>query len=1270
MAFSRVRFWTVAFAALVAVAVALPSQAQDQKDALPDRLNPEVVGINNLAPRSIFAATAYKRNSLDGEWKFQLVPTPNDVPFYFELEDCADFDWDTVTVPHNFQMDGYGYPVYTNIPYPWPQPWTPPTVPDEENWTALYRREFNVDAADVARGKKVVLHFGGVESCYYVYVNGQEIGMGKDARTFCEFDITKAVRPGKNTIAVKVYRRSDGSFLEDQDFFRLSGIFRSVYYYVQPEVAVLDTKVVTEFQNDELTEVLARLEVTVKNNTRETQTGTAVFSLNVFNPTNVDLPDANIGGAAPNKGDEEEFTLKAGEEKTLVFELPVKAPFLWSAETPWLYPANLKVYDTEYEATLDANFNIGFRKVEIKDGELLVNNKAILMKGVNRHEHHPFTGHAITTEGMLQDIALMKALNMNTVRSCHYPNDPRWYDLCDKYGLYVIDEANIESHGMGYGKESLANPPEWLNAHMNRTQRMAYANRNHPSIVVWSLGNEAGNGPNFYATYKWLKEFDPTRPVQYERAQLDWNTDIFCPMYMSVPGIINYAENEAKKTEGKRPLILCEYSHAMGNSNGNFTLYWDAIRKYKHLQGACIWDWVEQGLAMRVPEQSVEDASENEYPVAIVGVIGSKEEIGQIFTGCKTSPKAGKRGLKGYAIVGDNDYTGLESDYKDYASSIEKLNFVGKVPFTLEATVCPYNANEGTYVGKSDYQYALKQQNDGVQVYIYNGERWISATGRCDNWRMNWHDVAGVYTTEELIVYIDGKEVARTACSDGVAESPYPFELNRNSYHTNRLAGALLSCARVYSRALSAEEIAQNFYDRESREGLELFVDFNKADVELTDEVYYGYGGNFGPVDVPTDQNFCMNGIVSADRALHPGCSEVKHNYASVLVRRDESDPTYSTYIVKNEYSFRDLSGVEIRASLLEDGLPIKTKTFKPGVDFENAAPEAEVKLTLSPEDKEFTRKEGAEYFLNFDVVSVANDALVEKGSVLRADQVRLPFDVPARNLKNAEKIEYDVDAAKFFFAFIQLDFWRAPTDNDRGNNMNGRLGVWRNAGNEIDWEEVRQVDSIDGCPTFERVGKFWNIDAVVRQRVAMAESGARLFMEIEKGENVPDMPRFGAYIVLRESVDIENTIEYYGRGPGENYWDRRDGSPIGRYATTIDEMNASVYSEPGEFGYRTDCRWLALKAESGETIKFSALSTTNEEIPVLAFSVKRNLNRDLESVEHNWAIPERDFVVVNIDCQQQGVGGDDSWGAQPYPQYRLSGKKYSYEILIEVLQP
>ncbi len=1272
MSSSRVRFWFAAVSALCAASLlSTAGQAQEQKKALPDRLNPEVVGINNLAPRSIFAATAYKQYTLDGEWKFSLAPTPDALPLNFEAEDFADVDWDDIQVPSNFQMKGYGYPVYTNIPYPWPAPWNPPYIPDEDNWTGLYRREFNIDATNIAKDKKIVLHFDGVESCYYVYINGREVGMGKDARTFVEFDITKEVRPGKNIIAVKCYRRSDGSYLEDQDFFRLSGIFRSVYYYVQPAVAVVDTKVVTEFKNDDLTDAVAHVEVTIKNNTREVQEGAAALTIATLNPTNANLAsDANIGGAAPNKGSDKEFTLKAHEEQTLVFDVPVKSPYLWSAETPWLYPANLKIYDADFNATLDSTFNIGFRKVEIKDGQLLVNNQPILIKGADRHEHHPFSGHTLTVDGMLEDIAIMKAMNLNAVRTCHYPDDPRWYDLCDKYGLYLVGEANIESHGMGYGKESLANPPEWKAAHLNRTQRMAYRDRNHPSIIVWSLANEAGNGPNFMATYDWLKEFDPTRPVQYERAGMDRNTDIYCPMYASVPAVINYAINEDKKEpEKKRPLIQCEYEHAMGNSNGNFTLYWDAIRKYRILQGGFIWDWVDQGIAIRVPKQSVEDVSANQYPIEIAGIIGSKEEIGQIFTGCKTSPRKGKLGLKGYAIVGDDKTkatNGIGADYADYAKKIEKINFVGKTPFTLEATVCPYNGDEGTYVGKSDFQYALKQQGNGVQVYIFNGSSWISASGSVNNWNMNWHEVTGVYDTENLIVYIDGKEVGRTKCSEAIAESPYPVEIGRNSYHTNRLAGALISSARIYSRALDSDEVATNYYDRKNRDGLELFVDFDKAKIEGTDEVYYGYGGNFGPVNVPSDQNFCMNGVIASDRTPHPAATEIRYNYANVLVSKDDSDASGNTYLVKNEYFFRDLTGVEIKASIMENGVAVASKTFVPGKDFDNAKATETVKLSIA--DLQYEAKEGAEYFVNFDVVSVANEALIQSGSVLRTDQFSLP------SKKQSPKLEalngaYDAQkAAAHVLKNYQLDFWRAPVDNDRGNNMSNRLGVWRNAGFEIEWSELAEsAEKVDDCPTFERTGKFKNINATIKERVAMGANGAKIAVSIVKGDNVPDMPRLGGYIIVPlNALSADQEVRFYGRGPGENYWDRKDGSPIGLYETTLDGMFVGSYSEPGDFGYRSDVRWLELKNADGKAIRVTAVDANGEDDATFCFSARKMLNRDLESVEHNWMIPQRDFAVINIDYRAQGVAGDDSWGAQTYPQFRLSGKTYSYEFMLE----
>ena len=1261
--FSAARLFSRVLLLCAASTVALSSVDANDEQNWPDRLNPKVVGINNLAPRSIFAATAYEQHTLNGDWKFQLALTPNDVPFNFEAEDFADVDWDTIPVPSNFQTQGYGYPVYTNIPYPWPAPWNPPYVPDENNWTGLYRREFNVSPSDVAKGKKIILHFDGVESCYYVYVNGKEIGMGKDSRTFVEFDVTKAVRPGKNTIAVKVYRRSDGSYLEDQDFFRLSGIFRGVYYYVQPVVAVADSKVETIFANDDLTQATARVVVSLKNNTRAAQKGSVKLALDVANPTNINIETAKVDADQPSQS--LEYALQANETKEFSFEIPVSEPKLWSAETPWLYKATLSVANEQGEESLDAPFNVGFRKVEIKDGQLCVNNRAILVKGVNRHEHHGFSGHTLTEEGMLEDIALMKSFNVNTVRTCHYPNDPRWYDLCDLYGLYVIDEANIESHGMGYGEDSLANPPEWLDAHMNRTQRMAYRDRNHPCVIVWSLGNEAGNGPNFQATYKWLKSFDPSRPIQYERAVLDWNTDIYCPMYMGVDGCVNYSKNEEKKEGNKRPLIQCEYTHAMGNSNGNLTLYWNAIRENKHLQGGCVWDWVDQGIAMRVPKQKATDVSANNYPITIAGIIGSKDNIGEIFGGEKTAPKKGEKGLKGYAVVGGSDIPGVGAQYPEYAKSVEKLNFVGKVPFTLEARVFPYNGNEGAYVGKSDYQYALKQQNNGAQLYLYDGKSWISASGTVDNWSKNWHDVVGVYTTQELILYIDGKEVARKACDAAIVESPYPVEIGRNSYHTNRLAGALIGSARVYSRALSADEVKTNFYERQSREGLELFVDFNKAEIEKTNDVYYGYGGNFGPVDVPSDQNFCMNGLVATDRTPHPGCQEVKYNYANVFVKADASDASGKTYTVSNDYSFRDLSDIEIRATLLENGVAIASKTYKPGVDFDNPAPGASAKLTLDGDLANFDVKKGAEYIVSFDAITTGGEALVKAGSVVNTEQNRLNVYEACESSFEADAPENAAKIAADKLDAIQLDFWRAPNDNDRGNNMSDRQGAWRNAGMEINWSELKELEP----GVFERVGTFKNLqNASVTEKITLGKNNAyKVAFSVDK-KGAPYLPRFGAYILS----DATN-VEYYGRGPEENYFDRHDGSPVGLYKTTVADMFVPTYSEPGEFGYRTDCRWVKATNNDGRGVKITAINangvvTGKDAAATISFSAKNMLNRDLESVEHPWQIPVRNFTVLNFDFLQSGVAGDDSWGAQAYPQYRLSADSYSYEVLVEEL--
>ncbi len=552
--------------------------------------DPELIGRNKLSP----TATMFRFDTpeqamqggrdespyvklLAGDWKFQYAKNPDERSTNFFNEDFSDGDWDDINVPSSWERQGFGQAIYSNITYPFDK--NPPFIAGPNgNPVGSYRRAFTVPEEWRKENRKILLHFDGVESAFYVWVNGKEVGYSEDSRTPTVFDITKYLKDGENLLAVQVFRWSDGSYLEDQDFWRLSGIYRDVYLEGIPQFRVHDFEVKTEFDKS-LEDAKLKVDVTLENSTGKDVPGTLQAQLFDANGKVVAEADAPVKAAS-----------QADVQQTLA--LDVAKPKKWSAEMPNLYRLLLTLRDDQGKTIEVLPANVGFRKVEITDGLLRVNGEVLRVTGTNRHEHDPVTGHTISVESMIEDILLMKQHNINTVRASHYPNDPRWYDLCDKYGLYVIDEANIESHGMGYGHESLAKDPRWGKAHMDRMQRMVERDKNYPSIIIWSLGNEAGNGVNFEATYRWTKERDPSRPVQYEQAGWnDWNTDIRCPMYARIGEIVNYARNNPD-----RPLVLCEYMHAMGNSGGGFQDYWDAIDAWPALQGGCVWDWADLAL--------------------------------------------------------------------------------------------------------------------------------------------------------------------------------------------------------------------------------------------------------------------------------------------------------------------------------------------------------------------------------------------------------------------------------------------------------------------------------------------------------------------------------------------------------------------------------------------------------------------------------------------------------------------------------------------------
>lgn len=556
--------------------------------------NPKVFGINKEPPHASFtpfpelslALKSSPKDSpfiklLNGKWKFYWVEKPSEVPLDFWKPEFNDSSWHEIDVPSNWEIQGFGIPIYVNSDYEFSKNPTPPYIPHDYNPVGLYRLKFSVPES--WENLDVFIHFGAVKSAFYLWVNGEKVGYSEDSKTPAEFKITPYLKKGENLMALEVFRWSDGSYLECQDMWRISGIERDVYLYAVPYIRIRDFFARTVLDKNYKNGILD-LDVEVVNDSLKVKRDSAIFYIYVSI-----LENGNSIFSAKEK-----FSLNSQEKKILNFKGEIPGVKPWSAESPYLYTLCLELRDEKNIPLEGIVRKIGFRSVEIINGKLLLNGKPIKFKGVNRHEHDPWKAHVISEELMIKDIQLMKQFNINAVRTSHYPNDPLWYELCDYYGIYLIDEANIESHGMGYGEKSLAKNPDWGPAHLDRIMRMVERDKNHPSVIIWSMGNEAGNGINFEDAYKWIKERDKTRPVQYERAELHWNTDIYAPMYARIEGIETYA-----KKNPSRPLILCEYSHSMGNSTGNLQDYWDVIEKYDCLQGGFIWDWVDQGFAKK-----------------------------------------------------------------------------------------------------------------------------------------------------------------------------------------------------------------------------------------------------------------------------------------------------------------------------------------------------------------------------------------------------------------------------------------------------------------------------------------------------------------------------------------------------------------------------------------------------------------------------------------------------------------------------------------------
>ncbi len=1038
--------------------------------------NPEVFNINREDPHAslisfpdeLSALEAIKANSpnyksLDGLWKFNWVKTPDQRPYWFFKDDYDTRDWKDIEVPSNWQMKGYDVPVYANITYPF---WTyedvfnsrgsspyiykkvPPAIPHDWNPVGSYKRNFEIPSD--WKNKEIFLHFGAVSSAFYVWINEKLVGYSEDSKVPAEFNITKYLKSGKNSLSVEVYRWSDGSYLEDQDFWRLSGIQRTVFLHSRPKTYIKDFFAVGSLDKN-YTEGLLKVNVSLKTSGAE---GIGY------------VLDASLFEGSQKLFTESKDVSLSDDKASVSFKNNIQDIKKWSAEKPNLYSLVISLKDKSGNISESVSTKIGFRKVEIVNSQLLVNGVAIRLKGVNMHEHNEITGHVIDEATVMKDIRTMKSNNINAMRTCHYPQQEFWYEMCDKYGLYLVDEADIESHGIGYDKDvTLADKPEWAAAHLDRMKRMVERDKNHPSVIIWSMGNEAGDGHNFLNGYKWIKGRDETRPVQYERAEKSTNTterhtDIWCNMYATIGEIEAYA----KDIKTDRPLIMCEYAHAMGNSTGNLQDYWDVIERYPKLQGGFIWDWVDQGFL---------------------------------------------------------------------------------------------RTNE-------------------------NGEK------------------------------------------------------------------------------------------------------------------YWTYGGDYGEEGIPSDGNFCINGLVWPDRTTHPGLNEVNKVYQ--YVGFEAVDLNKGLVKITNKYDFTNLSEFIFEWEVVSDG-----KTLHSGkIPITDLKPKEGLVVQIPVSGIE--PAPGTEYFLNIRVSRSDAWNYVPEDHVYASTQLKLPVDskpvlVNENNLvvlqtktidKKLEvsgvemKIIFDLGLGRltsFNYKGKEMikkgpepDFWRPPTDNDYGYNMDKLLGVWKTAGERtvVTKANISQPELGKVIVTFnydipdangKKIGGYattftiyGSADVVIKNQFS------------KLSDFIPEIPRMGMQMQLPEEF---TNLKWLGRGPHENYVDRKTSADVGLYESTVADQYTH-YIRPQENGYKTETRWLTLTDDNGSGVLISG-------DPLICFAALNNIHDDFESPgklsqyrkdaktanTHTIDVKPRDLVNLNVDLGQMGVGGDNSWGALIHPQYRLLAKKYEYSFRI-----
>ncbi|MRX66288.1 glycoside hydrolase family 2 TIM barrel-domain containing protein [Maribacter luteus] len=1184
---------------------------------------------------------------LNGEWDFKWVATVDKVPEGFWLPSFNTIEWDKIKVPSNWQMEGYGHAKFRNISLSFES--DPPHIPSYYNPVGCYRKPF--DIPETWEGKNIKLRFEGVKSASYIWINGKRVGYNQGGFEPAEFDISSFVTTGKNILAVQVIRFSDGSYLENQDMWRLSGIFRDVKLYAQPKTMIRDHYVVTDLDGayENATLSLSTITGNLEDTAKKIQ-----LEIDVFDDNNNSIlgrkAKSGLLNVHPNASEKIDITVQ------------VQHPKKWSAEMPNRYTLLVNLKDNDGNLLESFSEKIGFREVEYTNNVLTVNGIPIKLNGINSHMHHPEKGQAVPIATLRKDLEIMKRFNLNCVRTCHYPPTPEYLDLADELGIYVVDEVGDEAHANIQQSEN----PKWTEMYKDRSRKLVYRDRNHPSVIIWSAGNESGSGENIKAVIETGKEIDPSRPAWMYGGNTFYIPfeDIVGPRYYIPLGLRHVVKGDMLPKDDDRSSFMDEYLAPTGNSLGGLDEYWKVIRRSPKSMGGAIWDFVSPGI--NTPRWTLPDKS-------------PKKNDGQIMG--RPSFVEGKHG-RGLQFSGHDDWVEF---YRD-----PSLDITGKalaIGFWVKPSKIPQT---NVFLSKGIEQYGIQMRDSETLEFYVNSK---NATNYLINDRVSakvkvgpdfydkWHHIAGIYDGQYLKLYVDEKVVSQTQFSRNISTTAFPLGIGREAEkqdqgeYSGRMSSMIIDDVRIFDHPVSLLQLQNNIQDAV------LALDFD-TDTKGEDFYAVGLGGR-------------SYGVIWPDRTVQPEIHQIKKSGQPISLELIDA----LTYKVKitNYHHFKNLNQLNGYWSLLEDGKEIENgslsldlaaqKSSEINIPCKTKSGQGELILTIG-----FTLKENESWANNSHevaweqfILKKANtpEPVISVSEKIKINESSTEIEIYNKdftyifNKENGKWTSFLFKGSEYLENGPDFKVWRAPLANDvdpwgayKYPSKNMTPGYGRSIDNQLRTLGLRDlhnlVDSIDitKSPKEVRVKvKIWSASSLdpytsIKQSNDVSaferdetwtiypDGTLELDQEITPHGPMPDiLPKEGLQFQLPKSF---NQVSWYGRGPFETYPDRKTGAKFGVYDSNANEMYVP-YILPQDYGNRTDVRWLKVSDEKGNGLLISG------DLP-LNFSLHKYDTDNLSRAVYTYQLKESSNIILNIDHKVSGVGGTAIRQLQTYREKATSG--------------